>query len=147
MLIGNGGNDILLGDSGTDTLLGGAGNDKLTGGADADKLYGEAGADTFVFLDTVLTLDVIYDFSKAEKDKIDVSAIDANSTLAGNQAFTYIAGAAFSSKAGELRIRNAPGPEDIKSTLFEGDLNGDGTGDFSIVVVGVIPLVATDFVL
>lgn len=146
-LFGREGNDILVGGAGADGLYGNDGNDKLTGGADADKLYGGAGADTFVFLDSATTGDAIYDFSKVEKDKIDLSAIDANSVVSGNQAFTYLAAAAFTNHAGELRIRNAAGPGAVNSTFVDGDTNGDGVADFSIIVLGVIPLVAADFVL
>ena len=146
-LEGEGGNDILLGGAGHDTLEGGAGNDILTGGADADDLEGGAGADTFVFLDTATTGDVIYDFSRAQKDKIDLSAIDANPIPAGNQAFTYIGSGAFTNHAGELHIRTAPGPLGGNATYVEGDTNGNGVADFSFVVIGVIPLVAADFVL
>ena len=47
--------------------------------------------------------DVIYDFSSAQADKIDISAIDARTAVSGNQAFTFIGAAEFSKKAGERR--------------------------------------------
>ena len=36
--------------------------------------------------------DVIYDFSQEAGEKIDLSALDANRNISGNQAFTYLFG-------------------------------------------------------
>jgi len=88
-LRGDAGNDILNGGAGNDALSGGTGNDNLTGGAGADLLTGGAGNDTFVFKtlaeSSIAAPDRITDF--AGNDKIDLSAIDANTGLAGDQAF------------------------------------------------------------
>lgn len=67
--------------------------------------------------------DYIYNINAG--DKIDLSAIDANSNLAGNQAFTFINNNYFSYHAGELAFQ---GGEII------GDINGDAMPDFSISV-------------
>jgi serralysin len=104
-LFGDAGIDILNGGTGNDTLNGGAGRDSLNGGADNDILIGGAGADTlrggynadtFKFLDATDLgfghTDVIKDFSRAEIDRIDLSGIDANDTLRGNQAFRLVDG-------------------------------------------------------
>ena len=48
---------------------------------------------------TPATRDSVMDFDSAEGDKVDVSTIDANAVLAGNQAFTFIGTAAFSANA------------------------------------------------
>ena len=60
---------------------------------------GEEGADTFKYtavedssgalVNGVLQIDDITDFTQGE-DKIDLSAIDANGALAGDQAFTFL---------------------------------------------------------
>jgi serralysin len=71
----------------------------MTGGAGPDKFVLEALADTGV---TSATMDVIMDFNLADKDKIDVHSIDANATLPGNQAFTFIEDDAFSAP-GQIR--------------------------------------------
>jgi hypothetical protein len=82
------------------------------------------------------------DFNHAQADKIDVSAIDANSGVAGNQAFAFISAAAFSGAAGELR--SVVG---AMNTTVSGDVNGDKVADFSILVKGVVTLQAGDFTL
>jgi hypothetical protein len=86
---------------------------------------------------TVIAPDKIADFSSVEMDKIDLSAIDANTAIAGNQAFSYIGAAAFSGAAGELHFAGG---------FVEGDINGDTIADFKISV-GVPALAAGDFVL
>jgi serralysin len=98
-VLGRDGNDQLSGRGGNDTLVGDAGNDVLTGGLGADVLAGGQGADIFeftsigdssgAFVNGVQQIDDITDFMQSE-DKIDLSAIDANGTLAGDQAFTFL---------------------------------------------------------
>src|SRR5262249_44371354 len=113
--IGAAGNDSLNGGAGNDKLNGGDGNDTLIGGLGADSLTGGLGADSFFYQSTgqstvaTIARDTVVDFSNAEGDKIDLSTIDANSTLAGNQAFTFIGAAAFSHTAGELRAEAISG--------------------------------------
>lgn len=141
-LRGGGGNDSLRGDAGDDNLSGGAGNDTLTGGSGADRLTGGTGADRFVFATRSETVsgshhDVVTDFTSG-LDRIDLGAIDAVSTRAGNQAFDFIGGAAFDRHAGELRFSGG---------TLQGDVNGDGRADFSIRLAGVSHLTDADFVL
>lgn len=130
---GNGGNDILSGDGGHDGLNGGAGADRLTGGAGADKLTGGVGGDQFIFTaisDSTVAVggrDTVLDFVASQGDRINLTAIDANSRLAGNQAFSFIGNDGFSKTAGELRF--VKGSSD--SYLY-GDVNGDGKADFAI---------------
>ncbi|MGQ3212810.1 calcium-binding protein [Shinella sp.] len=146
VIAGNSGRNTLSGAAGNDTLKGGGGNDKLVGGLGADKLYGGSGADTFIlksYKDSlVISRDTIFDFSRTEKDKVDLSAIDARSTVSGNQAFTFVGTKDFSEKAGELRYFKKGG-----DTFIYGDLNGDAGIDFSIRLDGVIDLKGTDFIL
>lgn len=146
VISGNSGRNTLSGVAGNDTLKGGGGNDALIGGAGADKLYGGSGADMFIlksYKDSlVIARDTIYDFHQAQKDKIDLSGIDARSTISGNQAFTFIGTKEFSEKAGELRYFKKGG-----DTFLYGDLNGDAGIDFSIRLDGAIDLKSTDFIL
>jgi VCBS repeat-containing protein len=137
-------NDVLSGLGGADKLNGAAGNDLLAGGAGADTLTGGAGADAFVYTDvsesTAAATDTIVDFHHAEGDYLDLSAIDADTGLAGDQAFTLIGTAAFSHTAGELRYQVSG------STLtLQADVNGDGVADMTIKLTGVTSLSATDF--
>jgi len=98
-VVARGGDDQLFGGGGNDTLVGDEGNDILSGGLGADVLIGGQGADTFKYtaveessgavVNGVQQIDDITDFTQGE-DKIDLSAIDANGTLAGDQAFTFL---------------------------------------------------------
>jgi Ca2+-binding RTX toxin-like protein len=155
-LKGFGGNDVLAGRGGDDILHGGAGLDILDGGTEADSLYGGAdrdiltggtGADRFVFsaiADSMVGTgaDRITDFSHAQGDRIDLSAIDANTGVAGNQAFTFIGVAAFTHHAGELGFSQSGGV-----TTVSGDVDGDGVADFAVTLTGMINLAIVDFAL
>lgn len=152
---GLGGNDTIYGGTGTDNLYGGAGSDTLygqdgwdtlIGGSQADVLYGGAGGDTFKFTalsdSTASATDIIMDWSSSQKDKISLSGIDANSLLSGDQAFKFIGSAAFGHVAGELHTYQSGG-----HTFIEGDVNGDGLGDFLIQIHTATTLTSADFVL
>lgn len=134
------GNDTMFGQFGRDRLNGGAGDDVLLGGAGADWLAGGAGADSFVLTRSSESRpalrDTIADF--ASGDLIDVGGIDARTDHAGNDAFRYIGARAFHDTAGELRYAGG---------LVSGDVDGDGTADFAIRVLGAPSLAADDFVL
>jgi Ca2+-binding RTX toxin-like protein len=111
-------------------------------------LYGGTGADTFVFRSirdsgpTSDDCDFVMDFSTRQKDKIDLSAIDANLSRTGNQAFSFIGANDFSGRAGELRYDKLE-----TFTVVEGDVNGDGAADFSITLKGVHTLSKGYFIL
>jgi len=147
ILYGEGGNDALTGGSGGDDLRGGDGNDKLSGSDNKDSLNGGLGADSFIFAQgdsaaAAATADVITDFSQTERDRIDLSLMDASTKVAGNQAFTFVGTAAFSKVAGQLRYGQTGG-----DTYVQGDTNGDGTPDFWIKLNGLTTLKSADFVL
>ncbi|MBD9375682.1 hypothetical protein IB238_24055 [Rhizobium sp. ARZ01] len=133
IIFGYDGNDKLYGKTGNDKLKGGAGDDKIHGGSGHDYLFGNSGKDTFIFKSvkdsTVGSLgrDTIYDFQGSEGDKIDLSAIDANTKLADHQAFKFIGKEVFHKKAGELRFDRK-----ASDTFIFGDVDGDGKPDFAI---------------
>lgn len=151
-LSGGDGNDGLAGEAGRDLLVGGAGNDELFGGTLDDRLSGDdgndiltggTGADRFNFSQHDLgDIDTIKDFHRSEGDKIGLSGIDANTKLAGNQAFTFIGTAAFTGVAGQLHYSNN-GVE----TVLTGDVNGDKVADFTIKFTDAPGLIASDFYL
>jgi len=145
-MIGNAEDNTFFGGAGNDTLSGGGGNDTLYGGAGADKLYGGAGADHFVFSTLAdsagKALDMIYDFSVSDGDKIDVSAIDANILAAADQAFNWIANAAFSGHAGELHAQYGSA-----YTTVSADINGDKKVDFAFNINKGFQLTADSFIL
>jgi Ca2+-binding RTX toxin-like protein len=155
-LRGGAGDDVLNGAEGPDTLVGGAGNDLLKGGPGSDWLYGGVGADTIVsgpgsdvfFYRSIADStpdaagrDLIDDF-QWPVDQIDLSAMDADTTVAGNQAFIFIGAGAFTGTAGELRAYGSAG-----TTMLEGDVDGDGIADFAVALTGTVPLSPSNIVL
>ena len=84
--------------------------------------------------------DRITDFSHAQADRIDLSAIDGNGGGPGNPAFTFIGSGLYTGVAGQLRYAvTSPG-----ITTIAGDVNGDGVSDFHIQLTGNLTLVAGD---
>lgn len=130
---GNGLDNLLVGNSGKNVLNGGQGHDTLQGGGGIDQLIGGGGSDLFVFdavsdSDLGKKHDVITDFGS--DDFIDLSGIDANSSTAGDDAFSYIGTSDFSKVAGQLHFDPVTGN-------LSGDVNGDGQADFEINLAGV----------
>jgi Ca2+-binding RTX toxin-like protein len=145
-IYGEGGNDKLYGGDGSDELHGGAGNDLLWGGAGFSALYGDDGADRFVFKsvsDSAPRIPSrIFDFSLKEKDKIDLSFMDADTTTAGRQDFHFIGKAAYSGEAGELRYQK------LNNGLFvAADVDGDRKTDFMLKIDGVSQVTGDFFLL
>ena len=138
--------DLIL--TGNDTITGTRGRDTLIGGLGADDLYGGAGADKFVFktvADSTLATsgrDTIFDFSGAKGDKIDLSRIDADSTTAKNDAFSFIGTKAFTGTAGELRFEKK-----ASDTFVYGDVNGDKIADIAVHLDDAMTLGKGFFVL
>lgn len=146
LLIGGDGNDRIYGGGGEDWIRGNDGRDLITGGADRDLLVGGANADVFIYRAAsdsgrgANNRDAIRDFEHGV-DLIDLSAIDADTTRAGNQAFTFIGLDAFGD-AGDLRARVSNG--DI---FLLGDRNGDGVADFEIELESPGQITTSDFIL
>ncbi|MGE3986647.1 S8 family serine peptidase [Pseudorhodoplanes sp.] len=135
-----------VGNALNNAISGGDGNDILNGGAGSDILAGGAGADRFVFASAAETglgamRDVIVDFVSGI-DTIDLAAIDANTTMKGNQAFSSILVDNFSGAAGQLRL--ADSGSDI---VVSGDINGDAIADFDILLKDIASVTHNDFVL
>jgi hypothetical protein len=138
----------LVGGSGHDNLTGGALADWISGGGGRDDLNGGAGADTFVFRDgdsvRLFNTDIIWDL--APNDLIDLSAIDANTLVAGDQAFTFLGYGAFTGVAGQLRV-NYDYMGVFAQWRIEGDMDGDGVADLVIEVGSDMTLAGFHFVL
>ena len=147
-LRGGQGNDTLYGGDGDDRLFGHAGDDEMSGGLGSDTLIGSSGADRFVLEsvdDSTVDLsgrDLFKDFDVTEGDIIDLSAIDANSTLSGDQAFSFIGEQDFSGQAGELRTE-----VNGKIQTILGDIDGDGDADFAVDIRTSDHLMSGDFSL
>ena len=145
ILTGNAVNNIINGGAGNDTVNGGAGNDTVIGGLGKDTITGGTGTDIFDFnalLESVVGVnrDIITDFSSAQLDKIDLSTIDANSTLVNDQAFlsTILTSGNFNA-IGQLRLVG-----NILSGNTDANLT---TSEFEIQLTGVTSLTGTDFIL
>jgi len=134
-LTGDAGNNVLTGNDGNDTLVGGGGIDTLTGGAGTDRFAYAALGDS-----TLAATDRITDF--ASGDVLDLSRIDANGTLAGNQAFHLVG--AFTNGAGEFTVTFNAGA-DTTTALF--DIDGDASADMAILFTGDVTALTGSWVL
>jgi Ca2+-binding RTX toxin-like protein len=122
-----------------DTLIGGAGKDLLTGSGGLDRMVYNALSDSGI---TFAGRDGINTF--AHGDKIDLSALDANAGVGGNQAFAFVA--SFSGAAGQLQYDQVA----TNSWFVSADVNGDGASDFSLNIYtssGFGQLQGWDFIL
>ncbi len=138
-LQGNAGANSLDGGAGVDTINGNDGDDVIIGGLGNDLLRGGTGADTFVvrqesIATPVLETDQVYDFDV--QDIIDLSAIDANTRLDGNQAFVLVGAftkpdAAHDADVGQMTLTFAGG-----ITTLRLDVNGDGKVDYQMKING-----------
>ncbi len=137
------------GSSGANTIQGNGATNIIAGGLGRDILTGGAGADVFDFNTQIdsrsssTARDLIMDFQH-KIDHIDLSGIDANTMVGGNQTFTFLGGkgAAFTGATGQIHYLAAGA-----NTLIEGDTNGDKRFDFQIELKGTVALSAADFVL
>lgn len=145
-LFGNSLVQTITGSAGNDSLSGGGGGDVLIGNGGTDNLTGGLGADRFRFLlpaDSPVGVgrDSVIGFVAAEADRIDLSAIDANTQLAGDQGFIFRGSAAFTGARGELRF-DVSGAD----VIVQGSIAGTVPA-FEIRVAGVTSLLAGDFTL
>ena len=147
-----GGDDEVSGGHADDTLHG---EDDIEGGDGNDDLFGGDGSDIFLFKNgeaslalvegKVTSVDRIMEFQVG--DRIDLSAIDANQALTGNQAFHFAS--ALTGQAGELTVTMVSdgAQQDVFRVL--GDFTGDGTADFRFDVTAQsgLNLAQTDYFL
>jgi Ca2+-binding RTX toxin-like protein len=127
-MYGGNGNDLLVGGTIHDILLGENGDDKLISYFGADQLSGGEGPDVFFFVNLDLQ-DRIFDF-QIGADRIDVTALDANALVPGDQEFTFIGDASFSGVAGQMR-----GYWGANNSYFiAGDVDGDRNADLLVQV-------------
>lgn len=133
----------VIGSSNSDDILGSNTANKLTGGLGFDVLTGRGGADQFIFKSaadariSATQADIIMDFNRAQNDKVNLHAMDADVRTAGNQEFHFIT-TAFTRHAAELRF---------DGDFVLGDRNGDGVADFRILMNELSSMQASDFVL
>ena len=139
MLLGKAGNDSLTGNDGDDMLRGQAGDDFLRGNAGRDILIGGTGADRFMFAfashspagagrDEIRAGDGAVAFQGAggaAGDLIDIKAVDANTTLSGDQTFVF-----GSTGKGGLSLVDFDG-----NTLVRGNIDNSAAFEFEILIV------------
>jgi len=172
-ITGNSADNRIDAGAGSDTINGGGGADTIISGRANDQIWGGEGPDTFVFnhfLDSapinVLSgavdgagnftagagKDVINDFLVGS-DTIDLSGIDANSTISGNQEFKFVE--EFTGHAGEVILKefnlqptaNTPG---FSYTSVMADIDGDSAADFNLDVMtpfSLDPMTVNDLIL
>ncbi len=146
LLIGNSAANLLVAGGGNDSLDGGSGNDSLTGGLGTDTLTGGAGSDRFVYTVIgesavgVAVRDIINDFVSGT-DNLDLSAIDANTAINGNQAFSPISAGNTFTAAGQLRYHyETVGGQAY--TIVEGNVDTNLAADFQVALVGTFTFTA-----
>ena len=115
---------------------GGLGKDTFTGGGGRDLYDFNAVAESGI---TTTTHDVITDFAHLT-DEIDLMGIDADSTVAGNQAFRWVGSAAFTGTPGELGYFSSGG-----DTIIRASTDNDSPGEFQIRLTGMKALTVDDF--
>jgi serralysin len=150
----------VIGSRFADTITGSIGSDIIAGGGGADTLKGDPtnsvlNSDTFVFFsanDSSATVsgewsasasDTILDFQPG-KDLLDLFAVDANTSVSGDQAFTWAGLNPASTAAKQNSVWTT---QDTTDTFVYADLNGDGIADLVIKLVGLHNLSQSDFVL
>jgi len=148
VLVGNPGRNRLLGGGGDDRIVAKAGDDWIMGGGGRDELVGDAGADVFVYVSASdsrpgqASRDFINGFTRGQ-DAIDLSLIDANPRMVGDQAFRYLGSAAFTGRPGEVNFAHYGG----NWVIVSADIDGDRAADMQIFVNLVTGLGRTDFIL
>ncbi len=134
------GNDNVSGGFGNDTLYGQEGSDAIAGGPGKDVLGGGVGADVFTYASAPESAgpgyDVVLDFQPGI-DRIDLSLVDANPFLAGDQAFAFSAGG-LTGQAGQVTL--------VGNSLFA-DTNGDRVPDLDVYLLNVFALGGFDLTL
>ena len=146
VLSGNGGNDTIFGRDGNDRLFGGTGDDFLIGGSGRDVFNGGAGNDTIIIdaLDEKSTssrvgslfVEFVQDFNAFGDDTIDLSGLDANLKLDGDQAFKWI-GTGANKNAGDVSYKtydSINGAEKALGIDIDG-IDGVGTTSGPVTVV------------
>ncbi|QLH40390.1 MAG: type I secretion C-terminal target domain-containing protein [Defluviicoccus sp.] len=142
------GNDTLTSGAGNDVMNGGTGSDLLIGGVGKDRSTGGDGGDRFIFDEYVelgvgSSRDVIRDFSKAQRDMIDLSDLDAQPSASGSQGFIFIGTTAFSiNTPGQVHYYASGG-----ATIVELNTDADKAAEYQIELAGTIGLSASDFYL
>ena len=146
LLLGGDGNDYLIGYSNSD-LYGGDGDDILFAVSGGNELWGNSGKDVFEFnnasFGTGTAINVI-DLRRGE-DKIDLSSVDANTFLEGNQKLNFIGSAPFSDNfnvMGQVRYEpyknliqvNVPGEDEFLKFTIRSSVDFDSLSESDFIL-------------
>ena len=124
------GNDTIWGIENVNT---GSGNDTIIASNAVNVMNGGSGNDTYRFM-TAAAADGDTILGFAPGDRVDLSAIDANTGTATNDAFTLVTGAEFTA-AGQLAV-SFESRADGDFTVIQGNIDGNLDADFRIEVEG-----------
>ena len=148
------GADIVTGSAASNLINTGSGSDRLIGGWGADTLVGGLGNDVFVFRSTTDSFGSSRDVIRSDGtssaffgagatlgDRIDVSEIDANATIFGNQIFRF----------GLTGVGTLSLAEEGTNTIVRGNTDYDAEFEFQLVIedggVRASAYTASDFFL
>jgi serralysin len=145
LLEGGAGRDRCFGGAGDDVLRGGPGDDVVRGGAGADRLLGHGGSDIFAFETRdsgvrAADCDRIVDLRRADRDLIDLSAMDGDSTQAGRQRLDFIGRNVAFSEPAQVRF-------DADRGLLEVNRDDDARPEFRLLLVDVERFGGADLLL
>ncbi|WP_299929949.1 M10 family metallopeptidase C-terminal domain-containing protein [uncultured Pelagimonas sp.] len=134
LIRGTSGNNVLSGGNDNDRLYGDSGNDRIIGGTGRDVMTGGADADTFVWRSESESpngsgRDQVTDFQRGS-DHLDLSDLHDDLVFVTTS----------TGRAGQVWY-------DQGQDLVQVDLDGSGTADVSIELLGVSSLTAGDFIL
>lgn len=147
VLYGGGGNDILSGEAGNDILVGGGGYDTLVGGDGADSFAFNSTNDSPWNFDDPTLYDTIYNFNPAT-DIIDLSGIDANEDVEGNQAFTsFQTDVDSGTPVGTFKILQTGYDPTLGTTDLLINTSSSGGYDMQIVLDGWVDLTSANFIM
>ncbi|MFC5068709.1 peroxidase family protein [Flaviflagellibacter deserti] len=129
---------------GVENVIGGSGADSITASEAVNVMDGGAGNDTFRFLSAAAANgDTIVNFQVG--DQVDLTGIDANSGVTGNQAFSLVAGPTFTAAAQLMVSYETRADGDY--TVIQGNTGGDNTADFKLSLKGTHEFVPDDLKL
>lgn len=146
-LTGSSKDEILLGYGGNDVISGNSGNDTLNGGLGADTLYDGSGKDVFYYSKTSESKPGSGNRDSiglnSGIDRIDLSAIDADINVSGDQAFDFIGTNKFTGGVGQVRY-------DAANNLIQVEIQGDNNTVVDMEIAShsnFSSLSASDFIL
>jgi hypothetical protein len=129
--------DTFRGDSAANLFQGGAGQDTYFLGAGRDLVD----IDRITESPVGAGRDVVLDFL-AGTDRLDLAGVDADTTIAGDQAFRFVGTAAHGDTPGVIGFFVSG-----DNTIVRGGTDTDGTPEFQIQLSGFVPLSVEDFYL